>query len=263
MSQSVSPESLPGRLAGQVAIITGGGGGIGGATSRRLAADGAFVAVFDINESSANTVADSVRAEGGRARAWRVDVTDRNSVSGAVAAVESECGGIDILVNNAGLARQASFLELKDEDWNFILNLNLTGYFIVGQEAARAMVRRGAGRIVNVSSLAAHYAAGKQAVYAAAKGGVIALTQVMAFELAPLGISVNAISPGPVATEMSARNMSAQSRQARLDRIPQGRLGTPEDMANAIAFLASPDAAYVNGTTLIVDGGLLRAGIRE
>ena len=251
------------RLSGQTAIVTGGGGGIGRAVCERLAADGAAIAVFDVNDDGAAKTCASVAAAGGRAKAWHVDVTSRASVAAAVQAVTAEFGGLDILVNNAGLARRGSFLELSDTDWNFILGLNLTGYFIVGQEAARVMVKRGSGRIVNVASLAAHMATDLQSAYTAAKGGVVALTRVMAFELAPKGVLVNAVSPGPVETDMSKANLTAATRRAREERIPQGRLGLPSEIASAIAFLVSADGSYINGTTLMVDGGLLTAGIRE
>ena len=251
------------RLSGKTAIVTGGGGGIGRAVCERLAADGAAIALFDVNDEAAARTCASVAATGGRAKAWHVDVTSRASVAAAVQAVSAEFDGLDILVNNAGLARRGSFLELSDTDWNFILGLNLTGYFIVGQEAARVMVKRGSGRIVNVASLAAHLATDLQSAYTAAKGGVVALTRVMAFELAPKGVLVNAVSPGPVETAMSKANLTAATRRAREERIPQGRLAQPAEIAAAIAFLVSADGSYVNGTTLMVDGGLLSAGIRE
>lgn len=255
--------AAPARLSGKTAIVTGGGGGIGRAVCERLAAEGAAVAAFDVNDAAAAKTCTSVAAAGGRAKAWHVDVTSRASVAAAVQAVTAEFGGLDILVNNAGLARRGSFLELSDGDWNFILGLNLTGYFIVGQEAARVMVKRGGGRIVNVASLAAHLATDLQSAYTAAKGGVVALTRVMAFELAPKGVLVNAVSPGPVETDMSKANLTAATRRAREERIPQGRLALPSEIASAIAFLVSADGSYINGTTLMVDGGLLTAGIRE
>jgi NAD(P)-dependent dehydrogenase (short-subunit alcohol dehydrogenase family) len=251
------------RLAGKVAIVTGGAGGIGRSVCERLSAEGAGIAIFDINDAGAADTCALVAKGGGKANHYHVDVSVRESVAKAMTAVSADFGGLDILVNNAGLAFRSSFLEIKDEDWNRIIALNLTGYFIVGQEAARLMVRNGGGRIVNVASLAAHMATDLQAAYSAAKGGVIALTQVMAFELAPQGINVNAVSPGPVETEMSAKNLTGATRRAREQRIPQGRLARTGELASAIAFLVSPDASYVNGTTLMVDGGLLTAGIRE
>ena len=264
---SSSSDRLPGavaaRLAGKVAVVTGGGRGIGRAVCERLSAEGATMAVFDINADGAAQTCAAIAASGGKARAYHVDVTARASVAGAIQSVAADFGTIDILVNNAGLAFRAAFLDLADDDWNRIIGLNLTGYFIVGQEAARVMVRHGGGRIVNVASLAAHLSTDLQAAYSAAKGGVVALTNVMAFELAPKGILVNAVSPGPVETDMSRANLTATTRRAREERIPQGRLGLPSELAATIAFLVSPDASYINGTTLVVDGGLLTAGIRE
>ena len=263
MTASTDSSPVAARLAGKVAMVTGGGRGIGRAVCERLATEGASVAVLDINADGAAETCALVAAAGGKAKPYTADVTVRKSVTDAIKSIEADFGSLEILVNNAGLARRAAFLDLSDEDWNFIIGLNLTGYFIVGQEAARVMVRRGGGRIVNVASLAAHMAMDMQGAYTAAKGGVVALTQVMAFELAPKGINVNAVSPGPVETEMSAKNLTGATRRAREQRIPQGRLAKTHELASAIAFLVSPDASYINGTTLIVDGGLLTAGIRE
>jgi NAD(P)-dependent dehydrogenase (short-subunit alcohol dehydrogenase family) len=252
------------RMEGQVALITGGGGGIGRETAMRLASEGARIAIFDSKAASAEETCAQVRAAGGEARAYAVDVTVRSQVAQAVKAAAAEFGGgIDMLVNNAGVGWPASFLELTDADWSRIININLTGYFIVGQEVARVMVQKRSGRMVNVASINAHIGNDKQAAYAASKGGVIALTQVMAFELAPLGLTVNAISPGPIETELSAANLTPALRRSRELRIPQGRLGRTPELAAAIAFLVSPDASYVNGTVLVVDGGWITAGIRE
>lgn len=251
------------RLAGKVAVVTGGGGGIGRAVCERLSAEGATLAVLDINAESATQVCSKVASGGGKAKAYRVDVTVRASVADAIKSIESEFGTIDILVNNAGLAYRAAFLDVTDDDWNRIVKLNLTGCFIVGQEVARVMVRHGGGKIVNVAATAAHMAFDRQAAYSAAKGGLVALTHVMAFELAPKGINVNAVSPGPVETAMSAKNMPASTLRPYVERIPQGRLAQTSELAAAIAFLVSPDASYINGTTLDVDAGLRTAGIRE
>jgi NAD(P)-dependent dehydrogenase (short-subunit alcohol dehydrogenase family) len=251
------------RMQGQTALITGGGGGIGRETALRLASEGARVALFDRNGAAAEESCAQVRAAGGEGQSYAVDVTSRAEVAAAVKAAATHFGSIDMLVNNAGIGWPASFLELKDADWSRIIATNLTGYFIVGQEVARVMVQKGSGRIVNVSSINAHLGNDKQAAYAASKGGIIALTQVMAFELAPLGITVNAISPGPIETELAAANLTPALRRSRELRIPQGRLGRPSELAAAIAFLVSPDASYVNGTVLIVDGGWVTAGIRE
>lgn len=250
------------RLAGKVAIVTGGGRGIGRAIAFRLASEKAAVAVIERTRESCADTAEQIIAAGGAAMACVADVTDRMAVREAVRAIAAELGPIDILVNNAAIGRPAFFLDIEDDNWNAIIATNLGGVFIVSQEVARPMSAQGGGRIVNVASLAAHTANDTQAAYAAAKGGVIAMTRVMAFELARQGISVNAVSPGPIDTELASTMLTPQARQAREARIPQGRFGTADEVAAAVAFLASPDAAYVNGEVLIIDGGLLTAGIR-
>ena len=251
------------RFEGQVALITGGGRGIGQEVAARLAAEGARVAIFDMNVEGAEETCARVRHAGGEAKAYGVDVTSRNTVAAAVKSAATDFGRIDVLVNNAGIGWRIPFLEITDADWSKIIGTNLTGYFIVGQEVARVMVANRKGRIVNVASINAHIGTDHQAAYAASKGGIVALTRVMAFELAPLGICVNAVSPGPIETELSAMNLSPATRRSREQRIPQGRLGQPDELAAAIAFLASPDASYINGTVLVVDGGLISGGIRE
>lgn len=256
-------ETLGHRFEGQVAVITGGGRGIGQQVAMRLAAEGAKLAIFDMNLAGAEDTCARVRNAGGEARPYGVDVTSRSAVAAAVTSVAKDFGHIDVLVNNAGIGWRIPFLEITDADWSKIIGTNLTGYFIVGQEVARAMVANRKGRIVNVASINAHIGTDHQAAYAASKGGIVALTRVMAFELAPLGICVNAVSPGPIETELSAMNLSAATRRSRELRISQGRLGKPDELAAAIAFLASPDASYINGTVLVVDGGLISGGIRE
>lgn len=240
---------MTGTLDGQIALVTGGARGIGKAIAERLAGHGARVAIVD-HETS------------GLKDAFAADVTVRAQVAEAVQSVVTRFGKITILVNNAAVGKTVPFLDITDEDWTRIISVNLTGYFIVGQEVARHMTGTGGGRIVNVASLAAHTANDGQAAYAASKAGVVALTRAMAFELAPKGILVNAVSPGPIDTDLARSMLTPATRKAREDRIPQGRLGTPHEVAAAVAFLAAPDASYVNGAVLVVDGGLLMAGIR-
>lgn len=253
---------LPRRLVGQVALVTGAARGIGRAIAERLAQEGAKLALFDRDAAGADETAARLTAEGAEAEAFGVDIAKRAEVRAAVSRVNARFGGIDILVNNAGIGKPAPFLDITDEDWNAMMAVNIGGLFTVSQEVARGMVERGFGRIVNMASLAAHTANDNQAAYAATKGAVVAMTRVMAFELGRRGVTVNAVSPGPIDTELAATMLTPAARRAREERIPQGRLGQPADVAGAVAFLASPDAAYVNGTVLVVDGGLLIAGIR-
>jgi len=261
----MTPEFAPQarRLNGNVALITGAAGGIGRAIALRLSAEGAHVALFDLRPDGVADTAAAVADAGGTASTFVVDATDRDALSAAMDDIVAAHGRLDIAVNNAGIGKPVAFLEIDDQDWARIIATNLGSVFLVGQEAARRMVPAGRGRIVNIASLAAHTANDRQAAYAASKGGVVSLTRVMAFELAPHGIAVNAISPGPIDTELAAAMLTPEARAARERRIPQGRLGLPDDVAAGVAFLASPDAAYVNGQVLVIDGGLLVAGIRE
>lgn len=260
---NVSPMPVPGRLAGQVALVTGAARGIGAATARRLASEGATVALTDVLAEALEATAADIRGGGANARAWTLDVTRREDVRRVAGEVVKAFGRIDILVSNAAVGKPMPFLDTTDADLQRVLDVNLNGVFVVGQEVARIMVRQGSGRIVNVGSLAAHTGNDRQSAYAAAKGGVDALTRVMAFELSPLGVCVNAVSPGPIETELAKNMLTPTTRSAREVRVPLGRLGKPEEVAATIAFLASPDAAYVNGAVIVIDGGLLTGGIRE
>lgn len=262
MSGAHSPP-VPERLAGRTGLITGAAGGIGRAVALRLAQEGARLVLLDLDAAGVEVTAQAVRSSGGDAFAMAADVSQRADVRRALEqARQAGFAPVQMLVNNAAWGRPASFLEIRDEDWQRMLSVNLTGVFIVAQEVAADMVAHGGGRIVNVASLAAHTANSHQAAYAASKGGVVALSRVMAFELAPHGILVNAVSPGPIDTELAARMLTPAARVAREQRIPQGRLGQPEEVAAAIAFLLCDDASYINGTVLVIDGGLVGAGIR-
>ena len=243
-------------LAGRVALVTGGGRGIGAAIASRLAADGATVAVnYLSNRAAAEATVRTIEAAGGRALAVGFDVGDAEAVRGGVARVVDALGGLDILVNNAGITRDALVLRLKEEDWEAVLRTDLTGVFLCTKVAARIMLKARGGRIVNVASVVAEIGNAGQAAYAAAKAGVIGFTKAVARELAPRNITVNAVAPGLVGTEMSAGIADGQRAAYRL-AIPLGREAEGAEIAAAVAYLASPDAGYVTGHVLRVNGGL-------
>jgi len=259
----MSGSPVPGRLQGRNGLVTGAARGIGSAVAHRLALEGARLVLLDLDGAGVEGTAQSIRSGGGEAIAFAADVSQRADVRRALdQARQAGFAPVQMLVNNAAWGRPAPFLEIRDEDWDRMLSVNLTSVFVVAQEVASEMVTHGGGRIVNVASLAAHTANSHQAAYAASKGGVVALTRVMAFELAPRGVLVNAVSPGPIDTELAARMLTPAARTAREQRIPQGRLGQPDEVAAAISFLLSDEASYINGTVLVVDGGLVGAGIR-
>ena len=189
--------------------------------------------------------------------------TASRCIGKAVATVVTQFGRLSVLVNNAGIVRRAHFLDVTDQVWAEVLGVNLTGAFIVAQEAARVMVAQRAGRIVNMASVAGQIAHGDQTAYSVSKAGIVAMTRTMAFDLAPFGIGVNAIAPGTIATEFAIGALSEEERARRLQRIPIGRFGDTADVAAVAAFLASPDAAYITGTVVTIDGGLVMGGVRD
>jgi len=264
--EQVAPEmaDLRQRLAGEVALVTGGSQGIGQVIVERLAAEGAAVAILARTRENVDAVADTLTERGADALGLTCDVTDRVQVRAAVEAVVARFGRVTILVNHAGIVRHEPFLEISDETWDDLLRVNLTGMFIVAQEVARSMVELGVhGRIVNMGSAAAHIAHSNQTVYGVTKAGIEAMTRSMAFDLAPHQIIVNAVAPGTIETSFSLGSMPAEAVAERVRRIPLGRLGRPEEVASVIAMLASPDASYVTGAVVPIDGGLTWAGIRS
>ena len=237
-----------------VAIVTGGGSGMGRATSLRLARDGYRVVVAEIEAERAASVAAEI---GEAAIPFAVDVSQADGVEALVAAALEHFGRLDAMVANAGVPHGAPFLELDESTWERVLAVNLKGVFLCGQAAARAMVSAGRpGAIVNVASTYAEVTEGGASAYSASKGGVRMLTKSMALELGPHGIRVNAVGPGWIRTGMNPLDDPAQVAELE-PTIPLGRVGLPEDVADVIAFLASEDARYISGQTLFVDGGWL------
>jgi NAD(P)-dependent dehydrogenase (short-subunit alcohol dehydrogenase family) len=237
----------------RVALVTGGCGGMGRAISARLAEDGCQVVALDVRDTRD---AAALREQEGISY-QQVDVADRGSVEAAVARVEAELGPPSVLVNAAGVLGRAPFLELDDAEWERVLRVNLRGTFVCCQTVARVIVRAGQrGKIVNISSNSQVMATPLAAHYAASKGGVASLTRTMAFELAPRGINVNLICPGPILTDMNAAAFADPVYRAQRERtIPWGRLGQPADVAGAVAFLASDDSDFITGAALFIDGG--------
>jgi NAD(P)-dependent dehydrogenase (short-subunit alcohol dehydrogenase family) len=258
---STSPDG--GRLDGKVAVVTGAARGIGRAIADRLAGAGAAVVTTDIDRDGARAAADALIAAGARAHAVAVDISRPESVETMMDEAESTYGALDILVNNAGHARYAFATDMAEPDWRYTVDVCLTGTFLCAQRAARTMQAAGYGKIVNISSISAHVGLARTAAYAASKGGIEALTRVLAVELAGDGVQVNAIAPGPVDTEFSREVVSEQGRAARLARLPAGRFGAVDDVAGAALFLVSSDSDWITGTVLIVDGGYTIEGASE
>ena len=253
------------RFEGKTVVVTGGGGGIGGATCRRFAAEGAAVAVLDLRGDAAEAVAEAIRAEGGRAQAWSCDITDRASVDAAVAACEAALGPIDVLVNNAGWDVFKPFTKTQPGDWERLIAINLTGALHMHHAVLPRMVERRRGRIVNIASDAARVGSSGEAVYAACKGGLVALSKTLAREHARHGITVNVVCPGPTETALFEDYKQGAGNPEKLIEaftraIPLGRIGQPDDLPGAILFFASDDAAFVTGQVLSVSGGLTMAG---
>src|SRR5205809_4753040 len=248
------------RLEGRVTAITGGALGIGRATAFAFAAEGARVALGDVEHDGAEAVATEIKAQGGKAIAVRVDVGDAGQVQTFVDEVVAAFGRLDVMFANAGIAHSAPFLEHPEAQWQRVLRVNLTGVFLTCQAAARQMVRQGGGgRIVTVASINAFRGVENLVGYNAAKAGVAELTRTMAVELAQHSITVNAIAPAQIDTRLT-RSLPEEARRRRVERIPLGRFGEPDDVARAALFLASDDASYITGHTLAVDGGYLAGG---
>ena len=241
------------RFSGKVALITGGARGIGRATAQAFAAEGARVIVADVDADAAEATA---RTLGGGAIGLSIDVADPQSVKSVVATALSRAERIDVLINNAGITRDASLLKTSDEAWDTVLAVNLSGTFYMTREVAPHMVARGSGAILNASSVVGVYGNFGQSNYVATKSGVIGMTRVWARELGRKGVRVNAVAPGFIATDMTAK-MPEDVLEGMKKKTPLGRLGAPEDVARAYVFLASDEASFINGQVLGVDGGLV------
>lgn len=253
------------KLEGKTVIVTGGGGGIGGATCRRLAKAGARVAVFDMNHEAAQRVVADIAAAGGTAAAFKCDITSRAEVDAAVAATEAQLGPIDVLVNNAGWDVFKPFIKTVPAEWDKLIAINLTGALHMHHAVLPGMAERKSGRIVNVASDAARGGSSGEAVYSACKGGLVALSKTLAREHARQGITVNVVCPGPTDTALLAGVAEGARDPAKLieafkSAIPLGRLGQPDDLASAIAFFASDDASFITGQVISVSGGLTMHG---
>jgi NAD(P)-dependent dehydrogenase (short-subunit alcohol dehydrogenase family) len=248
------------RLQGRVTAITGGALGIGRATGLLFGAEGAVVALGDIEVGTAETVAKEIVQRGGRAIAVGVDVGDADQVQAFVDRVVGEFGRMDVMFANAGIAHSAPFLEHPEAQWHRVLRVNLTGVFLCCQAAARQMVKQGGGRIITTASINGFRGVENLVGYNAAKAGVVELTRTMAVELAQHNITVNAIAPAQIDTRLT-RSLPEESRRRRVERIPMGRFGEPAEVARAALFLASDDASYITGHTLAVDGGYLSGGL--
>lgn len=236
-------------------IITGGADGIGKAASLRFATEGANVVIWDLNEEKGQELAKDIKNTGGNARFMKVNTAKWEEVEAAAKLVFDNYQRIDVLINNAGITRDSSLKKMSPEQWQQVIDVNLSGVFYCTKAVSEYMVARNYGRIINTSSVVALYGNFGQTNYVATKAGVIGMTKTLARELGRKGITVNAVAPGFIATEMVAK-MPENILQGMKDKTPVGRLGTPEEIAATYAFLASDEAGFINGTVISVDGGI-------
>jgi 3-oxoacyl-[acyl-carrier protein] reductase len=243
-------------LSGHVAFVTGASQGIGRTCALRLAKQGASVAVAARNREKLNELVGDISSAGGNAEAFPLDVADEEQIKSAIKAAISKFGKIDILVNNAGIARDQLVMRLKRTDWDAVLHTNLTSAYLCTQQAIGSMLKQRWGRIINITSVFGQMGQAGQANYAASKAGLIGLTMAIAREVGSRNITCNAVAPGFIETSMTAV-LGEEFKQNAVLQIPLGRVGTPEDVAGAVAFLASDDASYITGHVLAVNGGML------
>ena len=239
-------------LEGKIALVTGASRGIGRAIAELLVSRGATVVGTATSESGAQAITDYLGSNG---KGLALNVTDADSVAATIKTINEEFGGIDILVNNAGITRDNLLMHMKDDEWQDIIDTNLTSIFRLSKAVLRGMMKKRCGRIINVGSVVGTMGNAGQANYAAAKAGVIGFTKSMAREVASRGVTVNTVAPGFIETDMT-KALNDDQRAATLSQVPAGRLGDPREIASAVAFLASDDAAYITGETLHVNGGM-------
>jgi 3-oxoacyl-[acyl-carrier protein] reductase len=244
------------QLANQIAVVTGAGRGIGRAIALKFANEGADVVVVSRTQENSEKVANEIAALGKKAWAFAVDVADSAAVSAAAEKILADCGKVDILVNNAGVTRDGLLMRMSDADWDTVLNTNLKGAFHFTRAFFRSFAKQRAGRILNITSVIGLIGNPGQSNYAASKAGLIGFTQSVARELAGRGVTVNAIAPGFIETDMTS-DLNAELKTNILRQIPLGKFGAAEDVANAALFLAGPSAGYVTGQVLTVDGGMV------
>jgi 3-oxoacyl-[acyl-carrier protein] reductase len=242
-------------LEDRVALITGGARGIGRAIALRLAADGAKVGVVDLADVGADTAREVQEATGRATTFFKADISKEAEAQAAVAAVEAALGPVDILVNNAGITRDGLMLVMSESDWDAVLAVNLKGAFLMSKAVLRGMIKRRSGSIVSISSVVGRRGNAGQANYSAAKAGLIGLTKSLAREVASRNVRVNAVAPGYIETDMTAA-LDETARNAIITQIPLGRIGMPDAVADAVAFLVGDSASFITGTVLPVDGGL-------
>lgn len=244
------------RLKNKVAIVTGGGRGIGEATAKKFAVEGAKVVIADINETDINRVVEEINAQGGEAIGMAVDVTSTEKVNEMIQKIIEVFGKLDVIVNNAGITADNTLVKMTEAQWDRVIDVNLKGVYNCGQAAAKVMISQGSGVILNATSVVGLYGNYGQTNYAATKWGVIGMTKTWSKELGKKGVRVNAVAPGFILTPMTEK-MPEKVLQMMADKAPIKRLGTPEDIANAYTYLASDEASFVTGAVLEVTGGII------